>query len=457
VDILYSVFELLSPAEFYALCLVHKNLRRIAENFLYKTIQLTWELENPYDPPPVTKLLRTLVSRPNLAAQIKTLHLAGEYTTYAPLVETIRTVPVAINELNEPASFIRKTRVPYSDLWIHELQHGRLDAVVALLLAQLPNLHCLYLGPAFTQRSEIIGMVLRSAIFEPAEFGLPDFRHLRDVTYLLKEGHDPARDKKVKNTDDVLPFFHLSNVQRISVFIESPLAIKWPTPQLPVPSTLTSLILNSVRENYLGDLLSITPHLKSLCWTWFYDYGLRDAVNMPIVDLDRIGDAMSRLRGTLTDLTIIGEVELGGNDINLPGIKTEGSLKVMVNMENLRTLQVPWAFLVGFAQDTTKRLQDVLPRYLEHLSITYDMCLQNDEQMEPDWPEFEWKDHAILGLLKSWLEDREAFTPNLRGISLRLAKDEIDDDEWDPDMIHQLTELGAQAGVLFEIIYTDET
>jgi hypothetical protein len=144
---------------------------------------------------------------------------------------------------------------------------------------------------------------------------------------------------------------------------------------------------------------------KSLRWTWYYDYGLRDAANLPIVDLDQIGDAISCLRGTLTDLKIIGDVKLGGKDINLPRLKTEGSLSAMVNMENLRTLQVPWAFLVGFAQDTTKRLQNVLPRYLEYVTITYDLCLQNDEQMEPKWPDFEWEDHAILDLLKSWLQD----------------------------------------------------
>ena len=396
------------------------------------------------------------MSRPHLAAHIKTLHLAGPHTTFAPLVQTIRKVSVSITELNELISFIRKTSVPYTGFWIQELQQGRLDAIVALLLAQLPNLRCLYLGPAFTQRSELIGMVLRSAIFEPIDYGLPNFRHLRDVTYLLKEGHDRARNKTVKNTADVLPFFYLPNVQRISVSLESPLAITWPTPQFPIPSSLQSLVLNSVRENYLGDLLSVTPYLKSLRWTWYYDYGLRDAVNLPIVDLDQIGDAISCLRGTLTDLKIIGDVQLGGNDINLPGLKTEGSLSAMVNMENLRTLQVPWAFLVGFAQDTTKRLQNVLPRYLEHLTITYDLCLQNDEQMEPEWPEFEWEDHAILDLLKSWLQDREAFTPNLRGISLGLARDETDDYEWDPIMRHQLTALGVQTGVSFEVIFTDE-
>ncbi|KAJ5129413.1 uncharacterized protein N7515_005452 [Penicillium bovifimosum] len=454
-DILYSIFELLSPAEFHALCLVHKSVCGMAARLLYQNIQMVWERENPFDPPPVTKLLRTLVSSPDLAAHVRTFHLGGEITSYASLVRTIRAVPIFPTELNASISFIQTTGVPYSDLWKQDLQQGKLDAVVALLLAQLPNLKSLHLGPAFTKQSEIIGMVLRSAIFETVDYGLPDFRHLRDVTYLLHEGHDQARDKNVKNTADVLPFFYLSNIERISVFLESPLAITWPQPTLPVPSSLTSLVLNSVRENYLMNLLSITPYLKSLRWTWFYDNGLLDAVNLAIIDLDQIGDAISCLKNTLTDLTIIGEIELGGNDINLPGVKTDGSLTAMVTMDTLKALQVPWAFLVGFALDRTKRLQDVLPRKLEHLTITYDLCIQNSEHMEPYWPEFEWDDHAILDVLKSWLEDR-TFTPNLCGVSLGLVRYETDEYDWEPEMRHQLAELGAQAGVVFDIIFTDE-
>ncbi|KAJ6039699.1 hypothetical protein N7444_008604 [Penicillium canescens] len=50
-DILYSIFELLSPTEFYALCLVHTNVRVVAAKFLYENIQMIWEQENHYDPP----------------------------------------------------------------------------------------------------------------------------------------------------------------------------------------------------------------------------------------------------------------------------------------------------------------------------------------------------------------------------------------------------------------------
>ncbi|CAG7925959.1 unnamed protein product [Penicillium olsonii] len=418
---------------------------------------MTWEREDHPDPPPVTKLLRTLVARPHLATHIRNFQLTGKPSDCASLRTTIPLVPISPTELSESISFIQKTGVPYSDLWIQELQQGGLDAVVALLLAQMPNLQCLRLESAFTQRSEIIGMVLRSAIFKPVNYGLPDFRHLQHVTYLLKIGRDYARDHALKNTADLLPFFYLSHVKSLSLAVDSPLAITWPKPKVPIPSSLTSLVLYTVRENYLRNLLSITPHLKSLQWKFWYDSGLLDAVNSPIVDLDRIGDAVSCLKDTLSDLKILAEVYLGGHgDIHLPAIKTEGSLSAMVVMDNLKTLQVPWAFLVGFALDPTKRLQDVLPKYLEHLTITWDLCIQNEENEEPDWPQFEWADHHILDVLKSWLEDRKTFTPNLQRVTLGLVRWETDEYDWEPPMRQRLAELGVHAGIVFDIIFTDE-
>jgi hypothetical protein len=63
--------------------------------------------------------------------------------------------------------------LPYSKRWIQELRDGILDALVALLLAQLSNLRYLYLSGDLTRRTELIGMVLQSAICE--DYGLPDF------------------------------------------------------------------------------------------------------------------------------------------------------------------------------------------------------------------------------------------------------------------------------------------
>jgi hypothetical protein len=445
------VFEFLSSGELHALCLVNKMCRTLAERFLYSKIQMTWLKADRT--PPITQLLRTLLSRPQLAAYITTVHLDGNLYDHSRFQFGSPKLPVSGAELDQPIAFIRGTGAPYSDLWIQELRQGSIDAFVALLLAQLTNVRYLYLANDFTRQSTLVGMVLRSAICEPVHYGLPDFRHLRDISFLKPNGQDWARDMKVKTTQDVLPFFYLPSVQRMSASIENPAEFTWPAAHLPVPSKLTSLELTIVREAYLGELLALTPNLETLRWHWYFDYGVIDKFTTPIVNLDWIVAVISRVRGTLTDLTLSAECGLGGGDQFLPGIKIVGSLQRMVGFDKLKRLQVPWPFLVGFAQDMTKRLQDVIPRNIEFLTITDDLNLQNEGGMVKALPRWEWTDDAMLGLLQSWLKDWKACTPHLRGITLLLSWN--DDNEWSPRMRDQLRELGAHAGVPLELIELD--
>ncbi|KAM0104531.1 hypothetical protein ACP6JE_000812 [Aspergillus fumigatus] len=398
-------------------------------------------------PPPIIQLLRTLLSRPQLAAYITTVHLDSNFYDYWNFQFKIPNLPVSGAELDQPIAFIRGTGAPYSNLWIQELRQGSLDAFVALLLAQLSNVRYLYLANDFTRQSALV------AICEPVHYGLPDFRHLRDVSFLKSDGEDYSRDMKVKTTQDVLPFFYLPSVQRMSASIENPDEFTWPAAHLPVPSKLTSLELTIVREAYLSELLALTQNLKTLRWHWYFDYGVIDKFTTPIVNLDWIVAVISRVRGTLTDLTLSAKCGLGGGDQFLPGIKTLGSLQGMVGFDKLKRLQVPWPFLVGFAQDMTKRLQDVIPRNIEFLTITDDLRPQNEDGVVKALPRWEWTDDAMLGLLQSWLKDWKACTPHLRDITLLLSWN--DDNEWSPRMRDQLRELGAHAGVPLELIELD--
>lgn len=187
------MFQFLSSAELHALCLVNKICRTLAEKFLYSEIQMTWLKAG--SPPPITQLLRTLLSRPQLAAYITTVHLDSNLYDHWEFQCKIPKLPVSGAELDQPITFIRGTGAPYSDLWVQELRQGSIDAFIALLLAQLSNVRCLYLANDFTRQTALVGMVLRSASCEPVNYGLPDFRHLRDVSILKPNGEDHARDK----------------------------------------------------------------------------------------------------------------------------------------------------------------------------------------------------------------------------------------------------------------------
>ncbi|KAL6228839.1 hypothetical protein BDW75DRAFT_235618 [Aspergillus navahoensis] len=451
------VLKMLSATEHRTLCLVNQDIRQ--HPFIYSKIQWTWQKDRPDSPPPIPQLLRILLSRPQLAGYITDVRLDG-YTyriSRKGFRWTIPSIPIPNDELDKPIEFIRQTEVPYSNRWIQELRDGTIDAIVALLLAQLNNLKYLYLSGDFTRRTALIGMVLQSAICEPIDNGLPDFRRLQDVSFLVPQGRDEAWDQKTKNTADVLPLFYLPNVQRMSASIQNPDEFRWTTARLPNPTKLISLDLTHVREGYLGELLSVTKNLRSLRWEWYFDYGVEDRFTTPIVELTQIVAALSTVRDTLTDLTIFADCEcdVHGGDAFRPAIKTEGSLHSLVNFDMLRSLQIPWAFLVGFVQDMTKRLPDVIPRNIEYLIITDDLALQNDDNMPPHWPQWEWKDYAIVDLLQSWLEDWGACTPHLRRITLLLSWIDTDMNEWSPGMRDRLRELGGRTGVALELIELD--
>jgi hypothetical protein len=136
-----------------------------------------------------------------------------------------------------------------------------------------------------------------------------------------------------------------------------------------------------------------------------------------------------------------------------PGLKAEGSLKALVKFDQIKTLQIPLAFLVGFAEDRTKRLQDVIPRNVEFLTITDDLALQNCDYLE-DWPLWEWTDYAILDLLESLL--REGTTPCLKRIPLRLSWIDTDTNQWSPRAREQLCGLSAQTGIPLELVETKQ-
>ncbi|RAK81465.1 uncharacterized protein BO72DRAFT_516400 [Aspergillus fijiensis CBS 313.89] len=429
-EILNLVFGMLSTAELRALGLVNKDLCALFEPYFYSKIDWIWREDHA--PPPITLLLRTIISRPQLAAHTTSFQFQSlpaycwEWNKFAG-----QKISVPVAEIDEFITFVQRTG------------NGTPDAMLALLLAQLWNLRNAF----------------QSAICEPAMYRLPDFKHLQTVSFQSYDDSGAlctalrSRGQRPLGQSLVLPFFYLPDVQRISAAIQNTDNFAWPAACLPNPSKLTSIYLADIREANIGSLLSVTRNLQSLRWTWYYDYGVLDATVVPIINLDGIVAALSRVRNTLTDLTIFAEAPIGGDDPCYPAVKVQGSLREMVEFGKLKRLQIPLAFLVGFAQDTTKRLQDVLPRNIEYLSLTDELGLQNEDgYVEETWPVYEWQDFAVLILLRTWLEDWRTHTPHLRGVSLVYEELDTNQGEWPPELRHQLTELGTQAGIQLELV-----
>ncbi|PYH90937.1 hypothetical protein BO71DRAFT_443541 [Aspergillus ellipticus CBS 707.79] len=116
------------------------------------------------------------------------------------------------------------------------------------------------------------------------------------------------------------------------------------------------------------------------------------------------GDKMAMIRFVLENQSLRWRIS-SQYIAQLDGM-TVGSLQPLVDFDMIKRFQVPLPFLVGFAQDTTKRLQNAIPRNVEVVAITDDLALQNmDHTNYQNWPVYEFMDHAIIDLVRSWLDD----------------------------------------------------
>ena len=179
-----------------------------------------------------------------------------------------------------------------------------------------------------------------------------------------------------------------------------------------MPSTLTSLNLEYIREGHLSQILSATTGLKTLHWDWYYREDLANQFVTPIIDLDNIVESMSHVRDTLTDLVIKAGCDTTQGPEPGP-LTIKGSMRAIVNFNMLKRFEVPVPFLLGFSQAAAGPLEHVIPRNVEFLTITDDLRLHD-----------------------------------LRGIALLLRHT---DDEWGPVMRRELKELCAGIGIGCEI------
>ncbi|KAJ5499859.1 hypothetical protein N7453_008910 [Penicillium expansum] len=440
-ELLRLVFATLSRSDLYALCLTHRDLRAVAEKFLYARVELTWTKSQT---PPIAQFLQNIVQRPELASSVSVLILSGcsfddyyyDYKLSSPKL------PLSEVALDGLVNCIENTSVSFAREWIQELRAGTMDAFISLLLSQLRSLRFLQLSQNFARESRLMGMMLRSALCEKNVY-LSPFSHLQDVEALFPGvGLFVRKYTDARNTADVLPLFYLPFVERIRVLVDNPPTFIWPGKTLPNPSKLVSLDLTMLREGHLGQVLSTTPNLRKLKWDWYFRRDLQDEYVTDIIDLDQIAADLSHVRNSLTDLTITAGSSLSESAPEYPELRFRGPFKAFSELHMLRTLEVPIAFLLGFSPSTPNmaHLEESLPRNLQWLTVTDGLSFQQE------W-EWEWETTYLLEAIRPWLQEWKTFTPRLQGFCLSVSELGI----WEPAMIQSLEDIGHQSGIQVQI------
>ena len=444
-DVVRLILGCLRQVDLRSVCLVHPSLRLLAEPLLYATVRLPY-----YDSKPhlITLLVRSILRRPELAAHIRTLSLQGGDHSQPSWDEKVPRKAVDEADLQEAVSLVAGTCLPYRDRWIFELRQGSLDAYIALLLLRLPHLQRFHLGHVFFLENELIGLVLRSVLYGPRSDWLEvdvsrSLLELRTVSLIRKGPYQMMRTNR--NTEETLPFFCLPSLEGMIVSIDNPLpltpALPWPTAQPPSAASLVSLsVRGTMRESHLGQLLAVTPCLRSLHWIWRFIPDREDQYNNPVIDLDRLMPALAHVKETLTGLTI-GALSHPANLAPIPPpLRLQGSIRALAGFDRLTHLFIPLVFFTGFSLPARERLGECLPRNLEELTLTDDLYI--DVDINEIWDEVGHTDTIV-----AWLEDVESWTPRLRKLCLVLQACDSEISFEDLDVRAEIRRLARRAGI----------
>ncbi|KAJ5472721.1 hypothetical protein N7530_006722 [Penicillium desertorum] len=163
-------------------------------------------------------------------------------------------------------------------------------------------------------------------------------------------------------------------------------------------------------KGILAESYQSHPGFRSFNGTGTTRRDLRDDSVTDIIDLDQIATGLSHVKETLTDLTITAGSEGYKADLEVPEVQFSGSFKVFSGLDNLKRLQVPIPFLLGFSPSASKanHLAVALPTSLEWLALTDGLCL-NEQWM------WQWETDYLLEGIRSWLQNWKRHTPYLWG------------------------------------------
>lgn len=400
-ELILYIQSWLTIPELLAMGLANNQLHILTNTLIYTDVQMTWRW---YHNPPIMSLLQTILHRPKLGQLVLSLRLDGTgFDKYGSSMEAKLppNLPVLGISIRKASKAMRSLGVPHADSWIEALESGSVDALVALLVALLPNLRRLHLGPNFTIENGFLGAMFRAALctshHEPQKRRkrrLPKFENLSHVT-LTRRAYEYSQIH-CKNALDVFPYFYLPALRSLSLSIDNPLRFKWPGDHAPNPANLASLELHRIRETRLEPIVSVLKGLEKLRWHWMYESSLDEGVSNDIIELDLIPKALRPVYNTLTELSIDARVNpaVWFCEKEPPGVAVLGSLSGISKFDKLRRLRVPWVFMKGLSPSSAMAFP-TLPPSLEFLTLT--VCLSNIDL-------FDWEDSDVLEAVRSWLK-----------------------------------------------------
>lgn len=436
-----------------ALSRVCKPLRQLTLPRLYEAIVFNWSTASS-GTPKIHFFLRSLLETPCLSALVKHFRCIGgknkgvRYAKQSPgtLWEEGATKTLEDGELVKMAKDVVHTAdLPEPLLWIDALETGNIDAFVALILSQLPQLQTFHLDVDFITNNRFIGFLFKHALSSnnqsSARRCLSTFAHLRHVGFISALSEQSLPSRASLDTDQVMSLFYFPAIEILDLYILNHRALfSWPKDNLPCASNLRTLNLTDceVDEEGLKMVLSVTPKLERLNYHRQCDIDPPGGFPAPYLDLTILGKALVQVRTTLRHLSLsilfYANTALEVDDDRYHGISNLPFL--FESFDKLEYLEVPFVILFGPHQARFPGLENLMPQFLRHL------CLRDDMGTSTY---YEWTASTCLVKIRDMLARRDQLAPHLESITLRLRESE--ESEWDEGEQDELRRLCSVAGL----------
>lgn len=421
-ELLLQIAQQLDRPDLWAMSLVHSALRGAAQEELYSVIHFHWTVERH---PPIVKLLRTLLDRPELARNIRNVELVGDYhrdskgwTIYREFVLSDGS-ELPLPTLSQAASNINPEAAA---TWATETHDGNPDAVIALVIAMAPNIMRLTISKIWSPGYyRFLGLVFKTALCDRHPL-LPKFDRLEFVSLNLwfrNQSYVEATER-----DDILALFYLPRIKDLTLPIANRTNMTWPASSPPQPLTLSSLRIRRLREDFLLPIMAVCTRLESLFYSWFHHAGIDSPLNLPNGDLSRMAKALLPCGQTLTGLIIEMKsmASKANGEVEFPHVTFSGSLEALSMLRALKSVSLPWPMMLGASESPSPHfISSIVPEGLECLEI-------RQPPLADDAPI--WEDEEILQLVRTELTGLIARATGLRGVRIQVL--EVFDDGFSP-------------------------
>ena len=260
-----------------ALARTSRKTRILVEPSLYREIRWKSEDLKKRIHPPIDLLVRTLISRPELASFVQCLALCYWKPYWACGFELEHGCGsykpnFTRQEMEQMALLIKSLHLPAERRWLTGLWCGKVDLFFALLITQLTALRRLYLPSNYHKLdSFFFGVFLERGIIR----GL--FQALESVEF--NNANEDGLNQSEKHFvdmgfDHVVPLFSITSLKYLRIALPNH-TISWPGGHAPI-SMLKTLVLNycHATPGQLGQLLLATCALKSLIYDAWIDVDL---------------------------------------------------------------------------------------------------------------------------------------------------------------------------------------